>query len=132
MIGRQGDRLTNVEYMSIDATAFSDHWVRDWNAHDVEALLAHFTDDVRFTSPIAARLLPDTGGQVHGKSALRHYWNTALAQFPDLHFTVEAVYSGVDIIVITYRNQLGGLVNEVLQFRDGLVCEGHGTYLVTP
>lgn len=33
--------------------------------------------------------------------------------------------------MINYRNQNGGLVNEVLRFGgDGLVIEGHGTYLV--
>jgi hypothetical protein len=32
--------------------------------------------------------------------------------------------------VIDYRNHLGGLVNEVLTFdSDGLVREGHATYL---
>jgi hypothetical protein len=30
--------------------------------------------------------------------------------------------------VINYRNQRGGLVNEVLTFVDGLVVAGHGTY----
>lgn len=116
--------------MEIDAAVFTDHWVRAWNAHDIEAVLAHFSDDVVFTSPVAATLFPDSGGRVDGKGALRHYWNTALRRFPDLHFTVESVYTGIETIVITYRNQLGGLVNEVLHFRDGLVVEGHGTYLL--
>lgn len=29
-----------------DPTAFGDEWVRAWNAHDVDAVLAHFHDDV--------------------------------------------------------------------------------------
>jgi hypothetical protein len=34
-------------------------------------------------------------------------------------------------MVINYRNERGGLVNEVLIFDDGgLVREGHGTYLL--
>ena len=32
-------------------------------------------------------------------------------------------------LVINYRNQAGGLVNEVLLFAGDLVAEGHGTYL---
>ena len=32
--------------------------------------------------------------------------------------------------MLSYRNQAGGLVDEVLVFSDGLVVEGHGTYLV--
>ena len=43
---------------------------------------------------------------------------------------MERVYAGVSVLVISYRNQAGGLVDEVLVFADGLVVEGHGTYLV--
>ncbi len=37
--------------------------------------------------------------------------------------------AGVDTLVLNYRNQAGGLVNEVLTFDGDLVCQGHGTYL---
>jgi len=49
---------------------------------------------------------------------------------PDLHFDVVGVYGGASVLVINYRNQGGTLVNEVLEFDGGLVCRGHGTYLV--
>jgi ketosteroid isomerase-like protein len=55
----------------VDAFAFSRQWVAAWNAHDVEAVLEHFHDDVVFTSPVAAKLLPNTHGVVRGKPALR-------------------------------------------------------------
>lgn len=118
--------------VDIDPAAFSRQWVQAWNRLDVDAVLAHFHDDVVFTSPVAARMYPETAGVIHGKAALRHYWTGALRRLPDLHFTVEDVYRGIDTIVINYRNQNGGLVNEVLRFGgDGLVIEGHGTYLVS-
>jgi hypothetical protein len=114
----------------LDAIEFSREWVSAWNAHDVEAVLAHFHDDVVFTSPVALELLPETNGVVRGKSALRAYWVTALARIPELEFTIESVYQGINTVVINYRNQAGGLVNEVLRFTDeNLVIEGHGTYL---
>ena len=117
--------------MELDATAFSRQWVQAWNSLDVDAVLAHFHDDVMFTSPVAAEMYPETAGVIHGKADLRRYWTDALQRIPDLHFVVEAVYRGIDTIVITYRNQNGGLVNEVLRFGDdGLVIEGHGTYLI--
>jgi hypothetical protein len=112
-----------------DPAAFADEWVMAWNAHDVEAVLAHFHDDVVFSSPVAARLLPHTGGVVRGKPALRDYWVTALGTLPDLHFELIGVYRGESLVVINYRNQRGGLVNEVLIFDGDLVREGHGTYL---
>lgn len=112
-----------------DAHQFADEWLRAWNAHDVEAVLAHFHDDVMFTSPVAARVLPETGGVVRGKEALRHYWTTALAGLPGLHFELVAVYQGESTLVINYRNHRDELVNEVLTFDGDLVREGHGTYL---
>lgn len=116
--------------MKPDAIPFAEQWVDAWNAHDVESVLQHFDDDVVFTSPVAGRLLPETTGIVRGKPALRDYWTLALQRVPNLRFVVEGVYEGIDTIVIAYRNQDGGLVSEVLRFGDGLVVEGHGTYLV--
>lgn len=48
----------------------------------------------------------------------------------DLCVEVEGVYQGMDTLVICYRNQDRGLVNEVLKFDGDLDIEGHGTYLV--
>ncbi|OBF80234.1 DUF4440 domain-containing protein [Mycobacterium sp. 852002-51163_SCH5372311] len=117
--------------MDIDPVAFSRQWVEAWNAHDVESVLEHFDENVVFTSPVAANLLPETAGVIRGKPALRHYWNQALQRIPQLHFVVENVYQGIDTVVIAYRNQDDGLVSEVLRFHGDLVVEGHGTYLVT-
>jgi hypothetical protein len=102
--------------------AFVDAWLTAWNRHDV--------DDVIFTSPVAARVIPDSTGVVRGKAALREYWRAALETMPDLHFEIIGVYHGESALVINYRNQSGGLVNEVLEFDGGLVRRGHGTYLL--
>ncbi|MFB6673370.1 nuclear transport factor 2 family protein [Streptomyces sp. NPDC056390] len=110
------------------ARAFVDSWVTAWNAHDLEALLSHFADDVTFRSPVAAQLLGNDG-VIRGKDALRAYWEEGLRRIPDLQFEVVGSYVGVDCLVINYRNQKGGLVNEVLIFEGPLVSEGYGTYL---
>jgi hypothetical protein len=108
---------------------FAEEWAAAWNRRDVEALLTHFEDDVVFTSPIAAEIVPGSTGVVHGKAALREYWRAALAVVPDLHFDIIGVYGGVSVLVINYRNQRGDLVCEVLEFDGALVRRGHGTYL---
>jgi hypothetical protein len=112
--------------MNIDA--FVTGWLEAWNAHDVDAVLAHFHDDVLFSSPVAAALLPESSGVVAGKPALRAYWTAALDKVPDLHFTLERVFQGVNIVVIQYRNQKNVVVNEVLVFEGDKVREGFGTY----
>jgi hypothetical protein len=112
-----------------EAEDFVDDWVQGWNAHDLERVLGHFSEDVVFTSPVAARVLPGSDGVIRGKAALREYWCEGLRRIPDLRFEVVGVYLGVATLVINYRNQAGGLVNEVLTFEGPLVSQGHGTYL---
>jgi RimJ/RimL family protein N-acetyltransferase/ketosteroid isomerase-like protein len=115
--------------MTPDPDEFAAAWVAAWNAHDVEAVLAHFAEDAVFTSPVASRVVPGSDGVLRGKAAIRDYWTTALRGLPDLRFEVLGTYAGVDTLVVNYRNQRGGLVNEVLTFADGLVVHGRGTYL---
>jgi hypothetical protein len=112
----------------IDAQAFADQWAAAWNAHDLDAVLTLFAGDVLFTSPLARRLDPSSGGIVRGKAALRAYWTAGLARAPNLHFTVNWVTEGIDLLVIGFRNEQGVDRCEVLRFREGLIVEGHGTY----
>lgn len=111
------------------ARTFVEQWAAAWNAHDVDAVLAHFADDVVFSSPMAAALFPDSNGTLRGKQAVREYWTEGLRRIPHLRFEVLGHYVGVGVLVIHYRNQDGRLVNEVLLVGDdGLVTSGHGTY----
>ena len=112
------------------ARQFAADWLDAWNTHDLEAILRHFDDEIVFTSPVAIRLVDGSDGVLRGKEELRAYWREGLRQIPELHFDIESLYVGIDTLVIHYRNQSGGLVNEVLTFRGSLVVEGHATYLV--
>jgi len=114
--------------MIADPKAFAASWCAAWNAHDLDAVLAHFHDEVVFTSPMAIRLAPGSRGRIMGKASLRAYWSDGLRHIPNLHFTVERVFAGIDTIVIQYRNQAGLPVSEVLIFEGDLVISGHGTY----
>jgi hypothetical protein len=113
-----------------EAERFASEWAEHWNSHDLEGLLSHFSDDVLWTSPVAAQIVAGSDGVLRGKAALRAYYAEGLRLTPELHFEVLGVYQGVNVLVINYRNHRDALVNEVLSFDDaGLVREGHGTYL---
>lgn len=111
--------------------AFAERWVKAWNDHDVEAVLAHFADDAVFTSPLATRIFPDCGGVVRGKDALRQYWSAGVQGNPALRFELLGVYAGVDTLVIRFRNERGADRLEVLTFDGDLVRTGHGTFLAS-
>lgn len=112
----------------MNSSEFAHEWCAAWNAHDLERVLRHFHDDAVFTSPGAQRFMPESGGIVRGKVALRAYWSKALSAIPDLHFRIEHVFAGVDTLVIQYVNQKNVRVSEVLIFDGDLVRSGHGTY----
>lgn len=115
---------------SKDWIAFAAEWCDAWDAHDIERVLAHFHDDAIFTSPAAAKLIPETNGNLIAKNVIRAYWTKALTQIPDLRFDVLQVFGGIETVVILYRNQKGVSVSEVLIFQGGRVAYGHGTYPV--
>lgn len=111
-----------------ESESFAAHWAAGWNNRDLDAVLAHFAEDATFTSPVASQILGGDG-VIRGKSALREYWTVGLERIPDLHFEVLGVFTGVNTLVIRYRNQRGNEVCEVLTFGpDGRVVAGHGTY----
>jgi hypothetical protein len=64
------------------AATFAEQWAKDWNHHDVEAVLSHFADDAVFTSPLAGQLFPESGGVIRGKDALRLYWSEGVRRNP--------------------------------------------------
>jgi hypothetical protein len=58
------------------AAEFASQWISNWNARRVADVLSHFRDDCEFESPVAAMLT--NSARLHGKEALRNYWDAAL------------------------------------------------------
>jgi hypothetical protein len=113
----------------IDPVEFAKRWQRHWNEHDIEAVLRDFAEDVVFTSPLAAQIVPGSDGVVRGKPALARYWAEGLRLHSGLRFDVNAVYAGVNTLVIVYSSNIGDPACEVLTFEGPLVVAGHGTRL---
>jgi ketosteroid isomerase-like protein len=100
------------------ARRFADDWYAAWNAHDLEAILAHYTDDVVLTSPLAGDLAGSTDGSIVGKKALRAYFAAGLERFPALHFEPRDLYVGVDSLVLRYVGPTGAETAEVVFLDD--------------
>lgn len=64
------------------AQQFTSDWLDASNAHDLESILGHFTDEIVFTSPLARQIVEGSDGVIHDKEELRAYWNEGLRRSP--------------------------------------------------
>ena len=85
------------------AEKFTAQWLAAWNAHDLEGILAHYTEEVEARSPMIAKLTGDQTGTIRGKDALRGYFALGLEKYPDLRFELLGTFLGVDGLCVHYR-----------------------------
>jgi ketosteroid isomerase-like protein len=99
---------------------FASEWLRAWNAHDLDAILAHYSTEIVLTSPAAAKLLNDPTGRVSGQEALRQYFKRGLEAYPNLTFDLLDVMWGVSSVVLYYKNQNGTKTSEFMELDPNL------------
>lgn len=111
------------------AEHFGKDWVDSWNAHDLDRVLAHYSDDFEMSSPFIAAFTGEPSGTLKGKVQVAAYWRTAFQRFPDLRFELIQVFVCVNSITIYYRSVLGKLATEVLFFNsDGKAHKAFAHY----
>jgi hypothetical protein len=111
------------------ALQFATHWLEAWNAHDLNAIMTHYHEQVVLVSPVAAQLLKDPSGMVRGKQALRAYFKRGLEAYPALKFELIDVLWGLASVVLYYRNQRGTKTGEFMELdASGQVCRVVATY----
>ena len=96
------------------AQQFAEQWYCAWNAHDLTAILDHYSDDVEMVSPLVSALTGSDASTLAGKDALRAYFAAGLEKYPALHFEPIALFVGVDSLVLQYRRAGGNLAAEVI------------------
>jgi len=75
-----------------EALRYATEWAGNWNARDLEAVLAHFDHDAVLSSPKA---VPAVGVPTErGRAALLEYWTTALQGIRSLRFSVRRIIWG--------------------------------------
>jgi len=95
---------------------FAADWIGSWNAHDLERVLSHYSDDMEMSSPIIVQIAGEPSGRLRGKTAVRAYWVRALQLIPNLKFELLSVLVGVDSITLFYVGAHGRLAAEVFHF----------------
>ena len=113
------------------AKAFAESWIAAWNAHDLDAVMAHYAKEVELISPTAAKLLGDASGTVRGEAALRGYFARGLEAFPTLRFALADVLAGLASVLLYYTNQKGTKTGEFMELNaDGKVVRVVANYSV--
>ncbi len=110
------------------AADFANDWIESWNAHDLERILAHYSDDFVMSSPKIAEIAKEPSGVLQGKAAVAAYWQRALELQPQLKFTLIGVFVGADSLIIHYEG-VRGPAAEVFFFNSaGLVTKSAANY----
>ena len=102
----------------VDALRRAEDWIASWNAHDIDAILAHYPESFEFVSPVAARQLDRPDGTIRSKEELRAYFSPHLGPGSPLRFELIDVFAGVSGITIHYRNHRGQRAAETMMLDD--------------
>ena len=106
-----------------EAKTFAFDWVAAWNARDIERVLGFFNEEIAFTSPTALAVVGTA--TVRGKTALRTYWNAAMARIGTLKFVIDRVAwdAASRELAIVYVSDIDGRAKRV---SENLTFDAHG------
>jgi steroid delta-isomerase len=113
------------------AEAFARAWIEAWNRRDIDAIVAHYAADGRFTSPVALERMGTA--TITGRDMLKAYWSGA-RKLASLSFTLDrAVWDpGRRELVVIYTAERGGIRSRAMETMvfgaDGLIREGEAMY----
>lgn len=97
------------------AKQFAAEWIEAWNRHDLDRVLALYTDDFEMVSPLIVTIAGVPSGKLKGKTAVRVYWAKGLQLIPNLHFKLTAILCGVESMTLAYQGHRGPSA-EVFEF----------------
>jgi hypothetical protein len=113
----------------LEAKEFAHQWVAAWNSHNLDSIMSHYDANAVLISPAAAKILDAPSGTVDGNAALRSYFKHGLELYPNLHFELLDVMSGLSSIVLYYKNQKGTYTAEFMEFgNDGKIVRAVANY----
>lgn len=96
----------------------ADRWLEAWNAHDLDAILDCYAEEIDFASPVVAALGGPEGGRLRGHEELRAHFARGLEQAPGLAFTEEALLTGSGGYALVYRREDGARVVESVELDE--------------
>ena len=108
-----------------DPKEFSTRFLEDWNSHDIDRIMAHYSEDFTITSPIIQSKLGIDDGTIKGKANVRTWWTRVLDKVPDLTFTFKdtAVAADGALLMIYHSSHNDKTIASAFTMNDaGLIC----------
>lgn len=107
---------------------FAGDWIDAWNNRDLDGVLAHYAEHVRFTSPAVVKIAGRADGTLTSRDELRAYFGKGLQANPEMRFELLGEARGVGGTTLIYRSG-NRLVCETVRFDDfGRIVEAHAHY----
>ena len=100
-----------------EARKIAKSWCEAWTHRDLGAVMEHYADDAKLSSPTVIKRLGIASGWIEGKQRLREHFSIGI-QAPDLRFDFVDVLLGVGGMVVLYRRETGSLVVDVVELDD--------------
>ena len=100
------------------AESFAIDWIESWNEHNLDRILAHYTNDFQMSSPHIVTRMEIPEGILIGKEKVKAYWERGLELNPDLKFTLIDFFVGAGCLSIRYTNQENKMAVETFIFNN--------------
>jgi len=95
-----------------EALAFARKHVDTWNTHDLDAIMALYSQSIVLESPLAGAIAG--GPTVRGQASVRDYFERGLKKYPELKFELVDTFLGHSSITLLFHGAGRKLVAEVL------------------
>ncbi len=105
----------------------TDRWLEAWNAHDLDAIVACYSEDVAFAIPAVVGDAAE--GRMQGREELREHFRHGLELAPNLTVTEESLLEGPGGFALLYRREDGHRAIEAVELDEsGLVARARVYY----
>lgn len=99
------------------ARRVGEEWCDAWNRKDLDAVMAHYAENVAFSSPTVGKRWGIADGWLHGRARLRENFAIGIAA-EGLRFDWVDVVIGVTSMCVIYRRESGQLVNDTVELDE--------------
>ncbi|MFI6517519.1 nuclear transport factor 2 family protein [Spirillospora sp. NPDC050679] len=99
----------------MEARAHADQWLAAWEARDLDAIMACYSEEVDFAATTVVTRWDRPDGRLRSKAELRHHFERGLGLAPELRFVEEAFLTSPGGYALLYRRENGNRALDVVE-----------------